>query len=86
MAVFTIVNWKSFSEKDIKKNWIFEKIDDESIKNQNKLKIWVKNKKTLVSKYCTGSWINLDGYKIWLNQDDMKKVNWENEINELLKK
>lgn len=62
----------------------FWKIDEESLKNQNKLKIWVKNEKTLVSKYCTGSWINLDGYKLWLNQDDIKKVNWENEINELL--
>ena len=69
-----------------KKNqeWIFEKINEKDFYEKHILKIWVKNVTTNKSKYCTGSWINLDKKIKWLNLETMNQIDWKKEINILL--
>jgi len=66
--------------------WIFNKIDEDALNKQGKLKIWVKNTWTNENKYCTGSWINVNSQSFANWAMDLSTIDWKTEINELLAK
>ena len=70
--------YDKFHDRKKNKDWIFHKVDQNAFLSENKLKIWVKNVKTDVIKYCTGPWIDMS--KIILSWT----INWAEELNSIL--